>query len=601
MAQKINPISLRLGKTNRNFDFSWFNDSNYVNLLMRDLKIQWYINLVLKKIKYSSARYLIQNLPTKVKINVFFCNTNKNRKHISKIFYLNAQKKIKKSKKKFFNTQYTGISIKQSGIFNYLAKNFTENLSNITLDKTDKILCDYKLDSMTFLKNYLKLIYFIKKHDEFYIRYFLIKYFSNKFSIIYFKKLCCYSKKTCFALQGKHLVTSLPKTSFLKNQAKLQQNALFFYIINFLFFYIYKNEKFIALNYFNFKKNNFKIITHNLNNSTNKLLEKNNNFLPNFNLISFNQKNLSFNSSTTCYVNKIAITKLKILSCLNKLQLEYRQLSNFHLSSLNFFNVNPKKKLFFTSNASCKLSSQQVFSLVNQQNLEYYNVSLINSQCFNDTYNNYCKLSESYKYYSSIYSLSLHPSKNIFENKLDKKKTKPFSYENYLNFEKLLVNTNLDQTKLKNNSNSSAALLKGKKKLILMSSPYKHHIESIVSNHFSCNINFNFFQTLNIFQNALFFIDEIVHYIEKRVPFFKIKNYILKKLTEQKHLNIKGIRVMCSGRIGGKSKKAQRSKIQNFKYGETSLHVFSSKIDFKSKNAFTSFGTLGVKVWVCYH
>ncbi len=84
------------------------------------------------------------------------------------------------------------------------------------------------------------------------------------------------------------------------------------------------------------------------------------------------------------------------------------------------------------------------------------------------------------------------------------------------------------------------------------------------------------------------------------MPFFKIKNYILKKLAEQKSNHIKGIRVMCSGRVGGKSKKAQRSKIQNFKYGETSLHVFSSKIDFKSKNAFTSFGTLGIKVWICY-
>ena len=49
MAQKINPISLRLGKTNRGMDSCWFNQSNYVNLLMKDFKIQCYIDLILKK------------------------------------------------------------------------------------------------------------------------------------------------------------------------------------------------------------------------------------------------------------------------------------------------------------------------------------------------------------------------------------------------------------------------------------------------------------------------------------------------------------------------------------------------------------------------
>lgn len=95
MAQKVNPISLRLEKTNRTFDSSWFNNSNYSYLLKKDIKIQSYINVLLKQIKYSSARYLILNLPNKTKINVFFYNPNKNRRNTSKIFYLNNKKKIK--------------------------------------------------------------------------------------------------------------------------------------------------------------------------------------------------------------------------------------------------------------------------------------------------------------------------------------------------------------------------------------------------------------------------------------------------------------------------------------------------------------------------
>ena len=46
--------------------------------------------------------------------------------------------------------------------------------------------------------------------------------------------------------------------------------------------------------------------------------------------------------------------------------------------------------------------------------------------------------------------------------------------------------------------------------------------------------------------------------------------------------------------------KAQRAKIESLKYGQTSLHVFSAPIDFSCKTARTSFGSVGVKVWICY-
>ncbi len=75
---------------------------------------------------------------------------------------------------------------------------------------------------------------------------------------------------------------------------------------------------------------------------------------------------------------------------------------------------------------------------------------------------------------------------------------------------------------------------------------------------------------------------------------------VLKQLTELKPLIVKGVLVQCSGRVAMKSKKAQKAKIQTFKYGETGLHVFNSKLDFKSSKAFTSFGTIGIKIWICY-
>ena len=50
----------------------------------------------------------------------------------------------------------------------------------------------------------------------------------------------------------------------------------------------------------------------------------------------------------------------------------------------------------------------------------------------------------------------------------------------------------------------------------------------------------------------------------------------------------------------GKIKKAQRAKMDSLKYGQTSLHIFSSKIDFAIRTASTSLGSTGVKVWICY-
>ena len=100
-------------------------------------------------------------------------------------------------------------------------------------------------------------------------------------------------------------------------------------------------------------------------------------------------------------------------------------------------------------------------------------------------------------------------------------------------------------------------------------------------------------------QDAGYFADEIVFLLERRISFRQIKNRILKQITQNP--NIQGVRITCSGRVGGKSKKAQRAKMDSIKYGQTSLHVFSSQIDFASTNCVYCFRSTGIKVWICYN
>lgn len=134
---------------------------------------------------------------------------------------------------------------------------------------------------------------------------------------------------------------------------------------------------------------------------------------------------------------------------------------------------------------------------------------------------------------------------------------------------------------------------------LYFSTKYKNYLENSLSYFYKTPVNLTQFKVGNDWQNARYLADEIVYFLEKRIPFRVIKNKILRRLL--KNSQIRGIRITCSGRVGGKSKKAQRAKTECVKYGQTSLQVFSSKLDFATRTAFTNFGAVGVKVWMCYN
>nr|SAI76008.1 ribosomal protein S3 [Botryococcus braunii Showa] len=102
---------------------------------------------------------------------------------------------------------------------------------------------------------------------------------------------------------------------------------------------------------------------------------------------------------------------------------------------------------------------------------------------------------------------------------------------------------------------------------------------------------------------AFFVAEEIKYYITRRVPFPRIKNQLLREIIENRGRvweSIGGIRICCSGRTGGRSKKAQRSKKEEFQWGRSSLNLFSSRVAFARSTALTMLGVVGIKVWICY-
>ena len=59
-------------------------------------------------------------------------------------------------------------------------------------------------------------------------------------------------------------------------------------------------------------------------------------------------------------------------------------------------------------------------------------------------------------------------------------------------------------------------------------------------------------------------------------------------------LGAEGIKVVCSGRLGG----AEIARIEQYREGRVPLHTLRANIDYAEAEALTTYGIIGIKVWV---
>lgn len=123
---------------------------------------------------------------------------------------------------------------------------------------------------------------------------------------------------------------------------------------------------------------------------------------------------------------------------------------------------------------------------------------------------------------------------------------------------------------------------------------YLSNVQSILSDKTSTFTSLRPIKVSSIFQSASLIAQEIACKLEQKKSFRQICRSIFQQISICKY--IKGIRISCSGRLNG----AEIAKSSCRKYGETSLHVFSDKIDYAQTKASTPYGILGVKVWISY-
>jgi len=83
----------------------------------------------------------------------------------------------------------------------------------------------------------------------------------------------------------------------------------------------------------------------------------------------------------------------------------------------------------------------------------------------------------------------------------------------------------------------------------------------------------------------------IAQQLEKRVAF---RRAMKKVMTQAFRSGVKGIKVKCAGRLGG----AEMARTEGYSERKVPLHTLRADVDYSTAEAKTTYGVIGVKVWV---
>jgi small subunit ribosomal protein S3 len=91
--------------------------------------------------------------------------------------------------------------------------------------------------------------------------------------------------------------------------------------------------------------------------------------------------------------------------------------------------------------------------------------------------------------------------------------------------------------------------------------------------------------------NAQLVAETVATQLERRVAF---RRAMKKAVTAAMKLGAKGIRIRCAGRLGG----SEMARVEAYREGRVPLHTLRADIEFGLAEAHTTYGSIGVKVWI---
>ncbi len=91
--------------------------------------------------------------------------------------------------------------------------------------------------------------------------------------------------------------------------------------------------------------------------------------------------------------------------------------------------------------------------------------------------------------------------------------------------------------------------------------------------------------------DATLVADSIAQQLERRVAF---RRAMKRAVQSAIRLGAEGIRINCSGRLGG----AEIARLEWYREGRVPLHTLRADVDYGVGTAHTAYGTCGIKVWI---
>ena len=92
--------------------------------------------------------------------------------------------------------------------------------------------------------------------------------------------------------------------------------------------------------------------------------------------------------------------------------------------------------------------------------------------------------------------------------------------------------------------------------------------------------------------DAYLVAENVAKQLESKVSF---RRAMKRAITATMRMGAEGVRICCSGRLGG----AEMARREQYKEGRIPLHTLRADIDYARVVASTTYGTIGVKVWIC--
>src|SRR5690554_4587235 len=106
------------------------------------------------------------------------------------------------------------------------------------------------------------------------------------------------------------------------------------------------------------------------------------------------------------------------------------------------------------------------------------------------------------------------------------------------------------------------------------------------------DVQINIFEIKRPELDARLVAEGIARQLEARISF---RRAMKMSIASTMRMGAEGIKIMCSGRLGG----AEMARTEQYKDGRIPLHTFRADIDYALVEALTTYGKIGVKVWIC--